>query len=114
MRLQLTMTYWVNLKGHMVTHPTKKVLLECWEHELNLNTSFGWIGNGMAIEMLFGREFSPSLVIPTIPPWCLPQPVIDLGLLERVKDVEEGVDSVVSEHFRNTVLCFLEYIHRCV
>jgi hypothetical protein len=44
----------------------------------------------MAREMgLFGREFSPSVVLPAIPPWFLPQTVIDLGLLERVRDVEE-------------------------
>jgi hypothetical protein len=45
---------------------------------------------------LFGREFIPSVVLPDIPPWCLPQLVLDLGLLERLRDVEEVVDSVVS------------------
>jgi hypothetical protein len=53
------------------------------------------------------REFSPSVVLSAIPPWFFPQPVIDLGLLERVRDVEEGVDSVVSEHLRAKYYTFL-------
>ena len=61
----------------------------------------------MAREMgLFGRKFSPSVDLPAIPHWFLPQPVIDLGLLERVRDVEEGVDSVVSEHLRTQYYAF--------
>jgi hypothetical protein len=56
---------------------------------------------------LFGREFSPSVVLPAILPWFLPQPVIDLRLLERLR-VEEGVDSVVSEHLRTQYYAFLD------
>jgi hypothetical protein len=56
---------------------------------------------------LFGREFSPSVVLPAIPPWFLPQPVMGLGLLEKVRDVEEGVDSVVREHLRTQYYAFL-------
>jgi hypothetical protein len=41
--------------------------------------------------LLFGREFRLSVVLPAIPPWLLPQPVIDLGLPEQVRAVEEGV-----------------------
>jgi hypothetical protein len=47
------------------------------------------------------------VVLPAIPPWLLPQPVIDLGLLERVRTVEEGVYSVVSEHLRTQYNAFL-------
>ena len=45
--------------------------------------------------------FNPSVVLPAIPPWFLPQPRIDLELLERLRAIEEGVDSVVSEHLRS-------------
>ena len=57
----------------------------------------------MAREMgLFGKKFSPSVVLPAIPPWLLPQPMIVLGLLYRVRAGEEGVDpvNIVSEHLR--------------
>ena len=49
---------------------------------------------------LFGKEFSPSVVLRAIPPWWLPQPMIDLGLLERVRAGEKGVApvNIVSEH----------------
>ena len=30
----------------------RKRCSQCWEHEQNLNTSFGWIGNGMERESL--------------------------------------------------------------
>jgi hypothetical protein len=73
----------------------------------NLNTSFWWIGNCMAREVgMFGRECSPFVGLLAIPPWCLPQPVIDLGLLVRVRYVEERVDSVVSEHLRTQNYAF--------
>ena len=47
------------------------------------------------------------MVLPAIPPWFHPQPVIGLGLLEKVRDVEEGVDSVVREHLRTQYYAFL-------
>ena len=44
-----------------------------------------------------------------IPPWFLPQPMLDLGLLERLRAGEERVDSVngVSEHLRTQYYAFL-------
>ena len=46
------------------------------------------------------------MVLPGIQPWFLPQPVIDLGLLERVKDDDDD-DSVVSEQLRTKCYAFL-------
>ena len=53
------------------------------------------------------KKFSSSVVLPAIPPWLLPLQVIDVGLLERVRDVEEGVYLVVSEHLRIQYCSFL-------
>lgn len=42
-RLQISVTYWVNLQGHSQDHPTQNTLKPCWEKEKRDSKSFGWI-----------------------------------------------------------------------
>ena len=42
-RTQLSINYWVNLKGHNKDHPTQDILKQCWEKERRKTKSFGWI-----------------------------------------------------------------------
>ena len=44
-RKRLMANYWVNLKGHNDSHPTKGVLKECWEHKKCQRDNSGWVGN---------------------------------------------------------------------
>ena len=47
-RLKLLLSYWSGLQSHNSSHPTKNVLLDCWEHNEKYCTSFGWLGNSLA------------------------------------------------------------------
>ena len=40
-RTQLSIKYWVNLKGHNEDHPTHDILKQCWEKEKRETKSFG-------------------------------------------------------------------------
>ena len=40
-RKQLGVNYWINLRGHGESHPTKRVLETCWEKE-NTKVLAGW------------------------------------------------------------------------
>jgi hypothetical protein len=40
-KTQLSVNYWVNLKGHNEDHPTQDILKQCWEKERSETKSFG-------------------------------------------------------------------------
>ena len=40
-KTQLSVNYWVNLKGHNEDHPTQDILKQCWEKERRETKSFG-------------------------------------------------------------------------
>ncbi|XP_026114930.1 uncharacterized protein LOC113093328 [Carassius auratus] len=86
-RKQLTLAYWVNLKGQKDSHPTKGILETCWEHGKGKVNNFGWIIKDLVQDMKL-NEYSviPALILPTIPLWILPQPKVDLLLLESRQD----------------------------
>lgn len=50
-RKQLLVNYWVNLKGHGDSHPTKRILQDYWERERAQKFSFGWIGDEVVREL---------------------------------------------------------------
>ena len=75
---QLMANYWVNLKGHNESHPTKEVLWTNWNIGKYKQDNLGRIGNEIAQEMgVFDIELSPTVVIPVVAPWMLNQPYID-------------------------------------
>ncbi len=86
-RKQLILTYWVNLKGQQDNHPIKGVLEACWEHGKRKVNSFGWIIKDLVREMEHG--VIPTVILPMIPLWILPQPKMYLFLLEARQDTDQ-------------------------
>uniref|UniRef100_A0A673MAK6 Uncharacterized LOC107721237 n=1 Tax=Sinocyclocheilus rhinocerous TaxID=307959 RepID=A0A673MAK6_9TELE len=109
-RKQLMINYWANLKGHKDDHPTKMVLMKCWEQNKLSRKSFGWSSEAYVEEMEVNRfKMSPTVVIPENEPWSYITPHIDLQLLE-IKKAERKVDmsSAFSEHFRTQYSQYLQ------
>ena len=74
------------MKGCEVEHPTATVLDDCWEYTSRQGSGFGWTVGTLADESgLRELEVGPSLVIGDVPPWLLPDPVVDLILVEKRK-----------------------------
>lgn len=48
-KITLMLNYWISVKGHNETHPIKKVLLKCWEHESAKLKIFEWIAEEEAL-----------------------------------------------------------------
>ena len=68
-RQQLMVSYWANLQGHSQSHPTKSVLVECWEYGGGHRETFGSIGNALARELGVAHfRVSPSVVCPEMEP----------------------------------------------
>ncbi len=62
-RLQLSLNYWIYLKGHNKTHPTQITLTPCWEKEKRETKSFGQIIENKAKDL----EMNEVDVGPTVP-----------------------------------------------
>ena len=88
-RKQLGVNYWINLRGHEESHPTKMVLEACWERERTQKKVLA--GRGMQRQENW--EFCPTVVWPVIPVWVMETMVVDMKLLE-MKTRREGVDLV--------------------
>lgn len=85
-RLQLSLTYWV--QGHSQDHPTQ-LTLKPWEKEKRNSKSFGWTMTQKAIEIEIAQlNISPTVPLPVIPPWMLPNATVDFTLLEKKKKRE--------------------------
>lgn len=83
-RIQLSMNYWVNLQGHNEDHPAQITLKHCWEKEKRETKSFGWTVIQKATELkLIELKFSPTVPLPAVPPWILPEVKVDLTLLGK-------------------------------
>lgn len=83
-RTQLALTYWANLKGHSEEHPTQATLMPCWEKERRETRSFGWTAAPKAKEMNMDKlNFSPTVPLPAIAPWILPEATVDFALLKK-------------------------------
>ena len=113
-RVKLMLAYWVNLKGHSEQHPTKSVLNDCWEHE-SMSWSFGWIGDAKAKNIgLQDLQYSPTVVIPPVPPWLFPWPRVDLGVQKELKNkskftpVFESVQMYCEQHYPDSVFIYTD------
>ena len=85
-RKQLMMNYWTNLQGHSEDrHPTKKVLLPCWERERARRECFAWSSEEIAKVMtLKEKRYIPKVPLP-VTPWLFPSVSMDLYILEKIK-----------------------------
>lgn len=50
-RQQLTAVYWANLMGPDKSHPTLRVLEQCWENGKGECNRFGWVVGGLVKEL---------------------------------------------------------------
>uniref|UniRef100_A0A3Q3FG90 SPRY-associated domain-containing protein n=1 Tax=Labrus bergylta TaxID=56723 RepID=A0A3Q3FG90_9LABR len=99
-RKQLLANYWLNLRGHGDSHPTKSVLKDCWEKERTIKSSFGWIGDRVARDMgVYDKDISPAVLWPPVPMWMLETAEVDLELL-KIKERKRNVD-LVSEFYEH-------------
>ena len=108
-RQQLAMTYWVSLQGHKSNHPTKNVTEFCWEHGKKKVKSFGWVVKEKS--EMFGianKKLCPTIALPAIPPWFLPQPEVDLDLAKQVRDQDEGNYGVIASSYIEKNYGFLQ------
>ena len=108
-RQQLAMTYWVSLQGHKSNHPTKNVTEFCWEHGKKKLNSFGWVEKEKS--EMFGianKKLCPTITLPAIPLWLLPQPEIDLDLAKQVRDQDEGNYGVIASSYIDKNYGFLQ------
>lgn len=77
-RLKLRLRYWMNLKGHMDSHPVNKVVKDCWEYEYKRLLSFRWNINKEAQSMGLGSiDIALSVTLSAVPPWLFPMPLVD-------------------------------------
>lgn len=77
-REQLMTNYWANSQGHNESHPTRDVLVECWEHSKCHRNGLGQTGNAMAKELgVINMKISPSVVYPVVAPWKQAWPKVD-------------------------------------
>ena len=83
-RTQLSVTYWVKLQGHSLDHPTQDILKPCWEKEKKETDSFGWTVKQKAAELKIDHlNITPTVPLPTIQPWIMPDANVELTLLEK-------------------------------
>ena len=80
-RVQLSLNYWLN---HSQDHPAQSTLKPCWEKERRETKSFGWTANQRAVQFRIDPlNVVPTLPMPIIPPWILPDATVDVSLLEN-------------------------------
>ncbi len=108
-RLKLSMSYWSNLQGHEETHPTKQVLLECWEYG-RPSCSFGWHGNRQAKNMeIDSIACCKTVSTPTIPPWMFCSPRVDLEVKNIIKSGKyQNVQQYIDINYDDTVQIFTD------
>ena len=101
-RKQLIVHYWANLLGHKDTHRTKQTVKTSWESNKIKKESFCVCVSELCKEFKV-KEWNISLtvLISAVPPWLLPQPVIDLSLLKRLHSMKNKINV---KAYVNTVL----------
>ena len=88
-RGQLMANYWLSLQGFGDSHPTRAVLMDCWENGKRKKANFGRVGKEIAGEFGVAElNLCPSIVYPEVAPWRLEWPDVDWGLLECRKSGE--------------------------
>lgn len=107
----MILTYWANLKGQKDNHPAKGILEACWEHGKRTVKSFGWIIKDLVEEMKLNEySFIPAVILPITPLWILPQPNIDLVLLESRQDKDQMMlEAEMTKEYIGTK--YEQYIH---
>ena len=86
-RKQLIVNYRANLQGHKDTHRTKQTVKTSWE------------SNKMKKESVCVSEFkvkewniSQTVLLSAVPPWLLPQPIVDVSLLKRLHSMKNKIN----------------------
>ena len=87
-RKQLIGNNWASLQGQSESHPTKRVLEDCWENYGKCKrVSFGRMGNEIAKEFgVRGMKLSPTVEYPVMAPWRMVLPDVDWSLLELKRE----------------------------
>ncbi len=99
-KCNLTMNYWINVKGHSELHPVKDILKDCWEYGNNNIKSFGWTATRDATILGISEiSVSPSVVIPKVPPWLLSKPQVDFHLQYMVKNEKTISKEVIVQQY---------------
>ena len=79
-RVQLSLNYWINLRGHSQDHPAQSTLKPCWEKERRETKSFGRTANQRAVQLRIDQlNVVPTVPMPIIPPWILPDATVVIG-----------------------------------
>lgn len=108
-RTQLAINYWANLKGHGLEHPTQDTLKPSYEKESRETKSFGWIATRKATDLgVAGLEICPTVPMPVIPPWIIPEATVDLTWLERKLNDSEFIMNA------HTVQTYIDRYHSYV
>lgn len=114
-RMKLMMAYWVNIQGQIESHPTKRTLLECWEHEETNFISFGWIAEAKArIIGLDQLQYCKAVPIPYIPPWFFPLPKVDFNIQQELKDnnnilpTKYIVQNYLEKNYKESIFLFTD------
>lgn len=79
------------------------MLSSCWEYTTRQGSGFGWAVGKLADESGWRAfEVGPSVVIGDVPPWLLPDPVVDLTLVDKRKRL--GQKSVIKGNWLTITL----------
>ena len=54
------------------------------------------------------KKLCPTVALPAIPPWLLPQPEVDLDLAKQVRDQDEGNYRVIASSYIENNYGFLQ------
>jgi len=106
-RIKLRMRYWANIKGQSENHPVKNVLRDCWEYNYKNLTSFGWIINEEAREIVKEINITNCVFLPAIPPWFLPMPSIDIQLHKDKHNEKIILDSVKVQEYKSIHIIYI-------
>ncbi len=87
-REKLAMMYWVNLQGIRIC--TRTILNDCWEYKKNGGNSFGWNYEQWIKDCGLENEvISPNMPLNGVPVWNIPEPIVEMRLLEAREKAEE-------------------------
>lgn len=108
---QLSLSYWVSLQGHCQDHPTQNTLKPAWEKEKKVTKSFGWAVEQTATDFeIVQLNICPSVPLPTIQPWILPDATVDFTILgKKDKDREFVFKScIIQEYIDNNYYGYIQ------
>ena len=78
----------------VVINPTTNVTEFCWEHGKS------WVVKEKAKVFAFAnKNLCPTIALPAIPLWLLPQPEVDLDLAKQVRYQDEGNYGIIASSY---------------